>query len=92
MIEAMLSGLPVISTDCPYGPADLVQPRSTGLLTPIGDVSKLAEAMRAIADDKNNARQMGESAARQMAERFAPDRVVPKYVDLFERVVREASS
>lgn len=92
VIEAMLSGLPVISTDCPYGPADLVQPKSTGLLTRMGDVSQLAEAMRVIANDKEDARRMGESAARLMAERFSPDRVVPRYVDLFERVVWEASS
>ena len=92
VIEAMLSGLPVISTDCPYGPADLIQPNSTGLLTPIGDVTRLAESMRHIANDPNRAKRMGETAAKQMTARFSPDRVVPLYVDLFERVLREASS
>jgi len=89
VIEAMLCGLPVISTDCPYGPADLIDHQRTGLLTPLDDVTALSEAMRQMAADPSAARRMGDLAQVRMRERFAPEQVVDQYVDLFERAVRE---
>lgn len=45
LMEAMASGLPVISTDCPTGPSELINDHITGLLTPVGDEDQLTEAI-----------------------------------------------
>jgi glycosyltransferase involved in cell wall biosynthesis len=57
MAEAMALGVPVVATDCPSGPAELLDEVETtnasgvhaarhGILTPVGDAPALAAAMQ----------------------------------------------
>ena len=53
MIEAMGCGIPTVVTDCPCGGARMViRDGENGLLVPVGDSQKMAEAMCRIADDR----------------------------------------
>ena len=53
MIEAMGCGIPTIVTDCPCGGARMViNDGENGILVPVRDSKKLAEAMYKVADDK----------------------------------------
>lgn len=45
IIEALASGTPVVSTDCPYGPREILQGGRYGALTPVGDAAALAAAI-----------------------------------------------
>lgn len=45
LIEAMAVGTPVVSTDCPHGPKEILQGGKYGLLVPIGNPGKLADAI-----------------------------------------------
>lgn len=63
LIEAMVSGLPVIATDCPCGgPRDLIDHGKNGLLTPVDDVEKMKENLQFVLNNSQNAYQMGQNA------------------------------
>jgi len=75
LVEAMACGLPVVSFDCPSGPAQIVAHRESGLLVPAEDVPALAEAMATLMSDADERARMGR-AAREASQRFRLDTVL----------------
>jgi glycosyltransferase involved in cell wall biosynthesis len=68
IIEAMMSGLPVVATDI-RGSREEVVPESTGLLVPVRDEPALATALNRLAADAGLRRRMGEAGrARALAQ------------------------
>lgn len=47
LVQAMACGAPVVSTDCPTGPAEILQGGKWGRLVPIGDANALADSLAA---------------------------------------------
>lgn len=45
LIESMICGVPLVSTDCPSGPAEILENGKWGTLVPVGDYEKLAQAI-----------------------------------------------
>ena len=54
IIEAMACGCPVVSTDCPSGPSEILENGKYGPLVPVGNIEKLAEAMLYVLNNPPN--------------------------------------
>ncbi|GAA4041317.1 hypothetical protein GCM10022233_07590 [Streptomyces shaanxiensis] len=87
IVEAMRCGLPVVSTDCPYGPGEIIENGVDGRLVPVGDRDALGAALLDLVRDDERRRRMGRTAMAN-ARRFAP---VP-VVEHAERLMDEAMS
>ncbi|MEU3093195.1 glycosyltransferase family 4 protein, partial [Streptomyces massasporeus] len=83
IVEAMRCGLPVVSTDCPYGPGEIIQDGTDGRLVPVGDRDALAAALLDLVGDDERRRRMSR-AALDNARRFAPGPVVAQAERLLE--------
>jgi glycosyltransferase involved in cell wall biosynthesis len=80
LVEAMACGTPVVSTDCPYGPAEILQNGRWGHLVPVNDNQALAhaiidtlEAPLADADDLV-----------ERSKDFAPKKIAKQYLSLID--------
>ncbi|MFI1249958.1 glycosyltransferase family 4 protein [Streptomyces anulatus] len=91
LVEAMRCGLPVVSTDCPVGPREILRDGEDGLLVPTGDASAIASGLRLLMADGNLRRTMAEAALRNSA-RYDPDVVAARYTELFEDAARRRSA
>lgn len=88
VIEAMMSGLPVIAANAGALP-EIVTPE-TGLLTPTGDTHALAQAMIALLASRERRETMG-AAARERAEReFSLDRMARRMETYYRMTASEA--
>ena len=77
LIEALSFGLPVVSTDCPSGPAEILENGRFGRLVPVGDAQALAQAM-----DEALAAPVDRAALKRRSLDFAPEIAARNYLDL----------
>ncbi|HEX5052603.1 MAG TPA: N-acetyl-alpha-D-glucosaminyl L-malate synthase BshA [Planctomycetota bacterium] len=85
MLEAMGCGVPCVSTAV-GGVSEVLG--DTGRLTPFGDPDALAHAALQILQDPDLHRHLAGAARARTVELFGTDRVVARYVELYERVLQ----
>jgi glycosyltransferase involved in cell wall biosynthesis len=86
IVEAMRCGLPVVSTDCPHGPREIIEDGADGRLVPVGDRDAFGAALLDLVRDEERRRRMGRTAM-QNARRFAPGPVVAQAENLFDEAI-----
>ncbi|WFS03672.1 glycosyltransferase [Rhizobium tumorigenes] len=78
--EALRFGLPVISTDCEFGPSDILVDQRLGRLVPENDMSALVDSMIYYCDNLDEESKHAEFR-RQYIDRFDVERVVDDHAN-----------
>lgn len=81
LIEAQSFGLPIISYDCPHGPADIIDHNETGLLIEDQNSQQLAAGILALIQDKQKRQHMSD-AAKKNAKKFSQKNILKLWKDL----------
>ncbi len=79
IVEALECGLPVVSTDCPSGPAEILDNGTYGRLVSVGSPSELAAAMVSTLKEKHNS-----TVLKRRAQDFSVSKISKQYLDYFE--------
>ena len=82
IIEAMASGTAVISTNCPSGPNEIINDGVNGFLVPVGDKTKMAEAILRLLEDQKLRKRLADEGRRR-AEDFRVEKMIAEYEDIF---------
>ncbi|MCI0469463.1 MAG: glycosyltransferase [Nitrospirae bacterium] len=82
IVEAMACGVPVIATDCPYGPREIIQHNRNGILVPMNDTEALSEAIEGLLVNEKRRGGMADNAAIR-AHDFNVNKMVKAYEEFF---------
>jgi glycosyltransferase involved in cell wall biosynthesis len=86
LLEAMAYGLPVVSFDCPTGPADIIHNGVDGILVPNENIDELKEAIERVLGNPDLRMRMG-LEARGVVDQFSKDRIVGEWLKLLKSAV-----
>ena len=78
--EAMANGCPVVSFDCPYGAAELLEGGYSGILVPQDNIEGLSDAMQQLVSDRA-LRERLSKVGRQRAEAFSVEKIAPRWLN-----------
>jgi len=88
-LEAMACELPIIASRV-GGLPEVVDDDETGFLSPVGDVDKMADDAVRLLTDKKLRRQMGRRARESAISRYSTDKIIPQYIEFYERIIQSA--
>jgi glycosyltransferase involved in cell wall biosynthesis len=90
VMEAMASGLPIVSTAA-GGVPDMFEHGTHGFVAPVGDAPALSDGMNALLHDKEARRSMGASAGRRAKEKYDVATMVRAYEEIYEQLVERSA-
>lgn len=83
LIQALACGCPVVSTDCPSGPAEILEQGVYGLLAPVGDDAALAQAILSALTTPPKRERL-----RARAAEFSVEHAADRYLEILMRTER----
>lgn len=83
IIEAMSFGLPVVSTDAPYGPRDILKGNEYGLIVPVEDSIELSNRLYELLSNTDLYKHYSEQAKRRFRD-FSVEKIINKFYELIE--------
>lgn len=82
LIEAMACRVPVVSTDCPYGPDEILDGGRYGSLVPVEEPRALADAIMAVLRDRPDT-----DAAYRRALNFSVEKCADEYLRIIRQLI-----
>lgn len=84
LIESMANKTPVISYDINYGPRDVISNGVDGFIVEKYDINQLSNKISYLLDNPEIAIKMGETAQKNIFEKFNTDKIYKKWINVFK--------
>lgn len=88
--EAIACRVPVIATDCNYGPREIIRDMENGILVPVSDEVALMQALKTVSENQDLRRNLVDNAYRRLLDFDAID-IVHQYEDIFLKISQRKS-
>jgi glycosyltransferase involved in cell wall biosynthesis len=88
LVEALCLGVPIVATDCPSGPAEILEDGKFGELVPVGDAAAVARTIQALANDASRREHLSDLGPQRAAD-FSLERHCRNVADLFQPLLRK---
>ena len=85
ILEALALGKPIVSTDHKHGAKEIIENKKSGILVPVGNPQKMADAIIEILENEELRKNL-ERGAEKRAENFSIDKMISRYERLFSEV------
>lgn len=85
LIEAMMSGMPIVTT-ATCGMKDVIRNGENGLLVPVHSPEGIISAVERLLDDSQLRRRLGQAAQREALEKYSWDRVAEPILDVYQHL------
>ena len=86
IIEAMASGVPCVSFDCPFGPRNIIKDRKDGILVEYLNSQALADNICLLIENDELRKKLGYQA-RENIQRYSRDCVMKQWEELFTSLI-----
>ena len=83
LLEAMLMGLPCISTNC-AGSDEAIENGKSGLLVPVGDTEALTDALHFMLTERQSAAEMAKRARESVLKNYSVEKVIQMWMRVAE--------
>ncbi|WDN89431.1 hypothetical protein BuS5_02399 [Desulfosarcina sp. BuS5] len=83
ILEAMICGVPVISTDAPYGPNEIIKDGWNGFLTRVGDWQQMADKILQVLGDDNIRQSFICNGEKRIVKHFNLEKMCERYEKAF---------
>ncbi|WP_176013728.1 glycosyltransferase [Victivallis sp. Marseille-Q1083] len=88
LLEAILTGLPVVATDClSGGPRTILNDGRRGVLIPTEDPEKMAQGIISILSDPEQSQKIALSCREECKQQFGPTRIAQKWINLVKKIL-----
>ncbi|GGX23300.1 glycosyl transferase [Pigmentiphaga litoralis] len=88
LVEALSLGVPVLATNCPSGPAEILSDGEFGVLVPVSNAAAIAEAIRRLLYEREPAKRL-RSLGPLRANDFSLNQHAQRVVDLFRTLIAD---
>ncbi|HWP01118.1 MAG TPA: glycosyltransferase [Methylococcus sp.] len=87
IVEAMALGVPVVASDCPSGPREIIVDGESGFLVPVGDWRAMADRCLSLLGDRERRESLIQAGLRR-ADVFGVDTMVTAFEDYLMRTLK----
>lgn len=86
IVEAMACGTPVLSTDCPHGPAEILDHGRCGVLVPCQNPQAMKDAILDLANSPEKRTAFSQSAL-QRIENYSPEKIADQHLEALTQIL-----